>query len=89
MLVVAKSGAVCVPDVVLWEFTTATIKCHPKVFLLCYKWTLRNCSSHMNVDSSHLDHVTKLVHLVHALAAQEPEESFFLHILLMFDLKLS
>ena len=43
----------------------------------------------MNVDSSHLDHVTKLVHLVHALAAQEPEESFFLHILLMFDLKLS
>ena len=35
----------------------------------------------MNVDSSHLDHVTKLVHLVHALAAQEPGESFFLHIL--------
>merc|ERR1712165_390663 len=42
VLVVAKSGAVCVPDVV------------------------------MNVDSSHLDHVTKLVHLVHALAAQKP-----------------
>jgi len=42
VLVVAKSGAVCVPDVV------------------------------MNVDSSHLDHVTKLVHLIHALAAQEP-----------------
>ena len=42
----------------------------------------------MNVDSSHLDHVTKLVHLVHALAAQEPEESFFLHILLMFDWRL-
>ena len=74
VLVVAKSGAVCVPDVVLWK---ASIKCHPQAFLLCYKWTLRNCSSHMNVDSSHLDHVTKLVHLVHALAAQEPEESFF------------
>ena len=77
VLVVAKSGAVCVPNVVLWRFTTAFIKNHPKAFLLCYKWTVRNCSSHMNVDSSHLDHVTKLVHLVHALAAQEPEESFF------------
>ena len=43
----------------------------------------------MNVDSSHLDHVTKLVHLVHALAAQEPEESSFLQILLMFDLRLN
>ena len=41
----------------------------------------------MNVDSSHLDHVTKLVHLVHALAAQEPGESFFLHIL-GFEVKL-
>ena len=76
VLVVAKSGAVCVPNVVLWRFTTAFIKNHPRAFLLCYKWTVRNCSSHMNVDSSHLDHVTKLVHLVHALAAQEPEESF-------------
>ena len=46
-------------------------------FFAIYKWNVRNCSSHMNVDSSHLDHVTKLVHLVHALAAQEPEESFF------------
>ena len=63
----------CSPE----KFTTAFIKCHRKAFLPCYKWTLRNCSSHMNVDSSHLDHVTKLVHLVHALAAQEPEESFF------------
>ena len=45
----------------------------------------------MNVDSSHLDHVTKLVHLVHALAAQEPEESFSSHPaqVLMFDLRLS
>ena len=32
VLVVAKSGAVCVPDVVLWEFTKAFIKCHRKAF---------------------------------------------------------
>ena len=43
----------------------------------------------MDDNSPHLDHVAKLVHLVNALAAQEPEESFFLHTLLMFDLKLS
>ena len=32
VLVVAKSGAVCIPNVVLWRFTTAIIKCHPKAF---------------------------------------------------------
>ena len=28
--------------------------------------------THMKLDSSHLDHEPKLVHLIHALAAQEP-----------------
>ena len=77
VLVVAKSGAVCVPDVVLWEYDCINQMPPKDFFFAIYKWNVRNCSSHMNVDSSHLDHVTKLVHLVHALAAQEPEESFF------------
>ena len=41
------------------------------IYMLTYKWYLSNMT-HMKLDSSHLDHEPKLVHLIHALAAQEP-----------------